>query len=297
MGSLVSVRRTQLNVDVSGPFGAPVLLYIHGGPGQGAYDFLAFQRERLSEDLRLVAPDQRGVLYSDPLPEGAPLSEDELVADFEALREALEIERWAILGHSFGGRIALRYAVAHPDRVVAAAFENPAWDLTTSTQKLLRMAVPMLDDPADAATARDLIARSVAMTPEIWRQRMELMGRLGDRRMELYLHPKTVAEYGTRFPSESLPDQIQGRAKTHADAIVGSAGFTESLLPLLGRLNQPALLITGATDPVTSDDQIDAFTAHGGEFVRFETSSHFPQYEEAEPYARTVREFVHRHAS
>jgi proline iminopeptidase len=277
-----------LNVEVVGPADGPVLLYIHGGPGQGAYDFLTFQRERLSGELRLVAPDQRGVLYSDPLPANATLTEHDLVADFEALREELGIETWTVLGHSFGGRLALRYAVAHPDVVTAAIFENPVWDIATSTQKLLRTMLPLASGET-ADLIRQMIDERPSASAAMWRRRRELMGRLGDRRMELYLHPATIAANGTGLPSESLPEEILRKGTAHSDAIVESADFTESLVPLLGKLTQPSLLILGALDPVTSDDQIDAFN---GTVERFESASHFVQYEQPEAYARTVIDFV-----
>ena len=83
---MVKVRGTRLYVDERGSADAPALLYLHGGPGSGSYDFLSFQGAALSERLRLIAVDQRGVQHSDPL-EG-PVTEDDLVADFDAVRKS-----------------------------------------------------------------------------------------------------------------------------------------------------------------------------------------------------------------
>lgn len=110
----VTVDGTRLHVDERGAADATPLLYLHGGPGQGCFDFMACQGDRLAEDLRVIGVDQRGVLFSDPLPDGAMLTEDDLVDDIEALRRVLGIERWAVLGHSFGARLALRYAAGTP---------------------------------------------------------------------------------------------------------------------------------------------------------------------------------------
>ncbi|MEU0567678.1 alpha/beta fold hydrolase [Nonomuraea sp. NPDC005983] len=108
---LIDVRGTRLHVDQRGAKDAPPLLYLHGGPGSGSHDFMSFQGERLSERLRLVGVDQRGVQRSDPL--DGPVTEDDLIADFEALREVLGFERWSILGHSYGGRLALLIKGGH----------------------------------------------------------------------------------------------------------------------------------------------------------------------------------------
>lgn len=138
---LIDVRGTRLHIDQRGPQDAPPLLYLHGGPGSGSHDFMFFQGDRLSERLQLVGVDQRGVQRSDPL--DGPITEDDLIADFEALRETLGFERWSILGHSYGGRLALRYAVTHPDTVARVVFENPPWDMVLATRTLLDAPKPL----------------------------------------------------------------------------------------------------------------------------------------------------------
>lgn len=104
--NLREVRGKRLYVEVLGAESAPALLYLHGGPGTGSYDFTLHQGARLAAKLRVVALDQRGVLRSDPLAEGEAFSLDDLVADCEALRKELGIARWTVLGHSFGGYLA-----------------------------------------------------------------------------------------------------------------------------------------------------------------------------------------------
>src|SRR3954454_4985807 len=100
----LDIRDTRLHVDQRGPEDAPPLLFLHGGRGSGSYDFMSFQGNRLSERLRLVCVDQRGVQHSDPL--DGPVTEDELIADFATLRETLGFDSWSILVHSYGGRLA-----------------------------------------------------------------------------------------------------------------------------------------------------------------------------------------------
>ncbi len=62
MGEVVSVRGTHLWVDDLGDPERPAVLYLHGGPGSGCYDFVLHQGQRLAASVRLIAVDQRGVL-------------------------------------------------------------------------------------------------------------------------------------------------------------------------------------------------------------------------------------------
>ena len=135
-----------LYTDIRGDAAAPALLFLHGGPGQGCHDFMALQGDLLAASVRLIGLDQRGVDRSAPLPQDAALSIADLVEDCEAVREELGIERWAVLGQSFGGALALRYAAAHPAAVAAVAFENPVWDLAASARAALPRVALMLTE-------------------------------------------------------------------------------------------------------------------------------------------------------
>jgi len=295
-GRYVEVRDTRLRVDERGPADAPPLLYIHGGPGQGCFDFMAWQGDRLAKDLRVIGVDQRGALFSGPLPNDEAITEDGLVDDFEALREALGIERWTILGHSFGARPALRYATRHPSAVSSAIFDCPPWDHSYGLPAMLELTVPMLEELGQteaADRARAMIAARPTPNADVWRQRFEIVNALGDRRNALYL--KEPGRYGDPpYPSESLPDEMQARSARHSQTVTASDGFAESLLPLLAEVRQPALLIRGSTDPAASWPEVDRFRAdvpHGRVEI-FEDSGHFPQLEEPERYAEVVRDFV-----
>jgi proline iminopeptidase len=297
-GRYVAVDGTRLHVDERGGTDASPLLYLHGGPGQGCFDFMAYQGDRLAKDLRVIGVDQRGVLFSDPLPDGARLSEDDLVDDFEALRDVLGIERWAILGHSFGARLALRYAARHPETVTTAIFDCPPWDHAYGMPYLLELALPTLTElgQTDAvANARAIIADPPALDYATWQRRAAILGALGDRRDELYVkRTDLIAQPGGPFPSATVDEAYQQRGSRHSEAVTKSASFAQSLLPLLPRVEQPALLIRGDSDPVTSPAEIARFRAevpHGRVEV-FEASAHFAQLEEPERYAETVRSFV-----
>ncbi|MDX6250655.1 MAG: proline iminopeptidase [Kribbellaceae bacterium] len=286
---LMEIRGTRLHVDRRGPSDAPALLYLHGGPGSGSYDFLSFQGDRLSQRLHLVGVDQRGVQHSDPL--DGPVTEDDLIADFEALRGLLGIARWSILGHSYGGRLALRYAVAHPETVSKVVFENPAWDMVLVTTTLMQAALPLLKELGRDEGVEELLAYPGPATRKMWDERIALVSRLGNRRMEIYLGPDARQ---LELPADELPDEIQSRGGHFADEITRTPGFNESLLPYLEQLTQPALLIKGEHDPVTSPQEIAQFQTRVADctYRLFEGVGHFAHAERAETYAALVTDFI-----
>ena len=286
---LMEIRGTRLYVDRRGVAGSPPLLYLHGGPGSGSYDFMSFQGDLLSKRLDLIGVDQRGVQHSDPL--DGPVTEDDLIADFEALRTALGISRWSILGHSYGGRLALRYAATHPGTVAKVIFENPPWEMNLATKTIVSAALPLLRELGEDSGAAELLAYDGPATAEMWDERIALVQRLGDRRMEIYLGPEAR---DLVLPADNLPDEIQSRAGRFATEITRTPGFSESLLPYLEQLTQPALLIKGELDPVTSPEEIELFQSRvpNGTYRNFKGVGHFVHAERATEYTELVTSFV-----
>ncbi len=108
----ISIRDVSLNVKIMGR-GTPLAL-MHGGPGADLYTMMSFKP--LANQFTLVFYDHRCNGRS----EGADVSSltwENLTADADALREKLGFEKWAVLWHSFGGYVALEYALRYPHRL------------------------------------------------------------------------------------------------------------------------------------------------------------------------------------
>jgi len=104
-----------LHVEECGnPEGIPVL-FVHGGPGAGCEPY--HRRFFNPEAYRIILFDQRGCGRSTPHAALEGNTTQALVADIEALRRHLGIERWLLFGGSWGSTLALAYAEAHPERV------------------------------------------------------------------------------------------------------------------------------------------------------------------------------------
>ncbi|MEV0731266.1 alpha/beta hydrolase [Polymorphospora sp. NPDC050346] len=90
----------------------PPLVLCHGGPG--LWDYLDPVARLLEDRVRTIRWDQRGCGRSQRC---GPYSVARFVADLDAVRDQLAGPRMALLGHSWGAYLALRYTIEHPERV------------------------------------------------------------------------------------------------------------------------------------------------------------------------------------
>jgi proline iminopeptidase/L-proline amide hydrolase len=159
---MVPVEGGRVWVSVNGDLdsdAAPAVL-IHGGPGGTHTGFAGL----------LGLADERGVILYDQLDSGmsdhpndpANWRVERFVSELEAIRQALGVERWHVIGHSWGAAIALEYAAAHPDHTASAVLagtyiSTPHWIMGTN---LLIRELP------DAVEAAILACEAGAAPPE-----------------------------------------------------------------------------------------------------------------------------------
>jgi proline iminopeptidase len=300
-----------LFADIRGGAGAPVLLFLHGGPGQGCHDFMAIQGDLLGRSVRLIGIDQRGVDRSAPLPvpadsaEGtgrragdAALTVADLVEDCEAVRQALGIDRWAVAGQSFGGRLALRYAAAHPGHTSAVIFENPVWDLAASARAALLPIAAMLAERGNTAAAQAALAAAAGdrAAGPLRDAYLAALAGLGDDRESFFVpSPDTRARLAEVRRTHERPDGSAGDegSMRHHVAIVADPAAAEPVQHLLAGVQVPMLLIVGGHDPLTSPEQRAAFrSAPRGRVLEVPAAGHFVHADDPLHYASAVADFV-----
>ena len=102
----------------------PEVIVLHGGPG-AHHDYLLPGMDALATGRTLVYYDQRGGGRS-AVARDVPVGWREQVADLEALRDVWGLDQLHLLGYSWGGLLAMLYAVTYPARVASLALVSPA---------------------------------------------------------------------------------------------------------------------------------------------------------------------------
>jgi pimeloyl-ACP methyl ester carboxylesterase len=111
-----------LNVQLGGPGGGEPIILLHGFPE--SHRTWRAVAPALAETMFVVAPDQRGFAASDK-PEGVEnYRTDRILEDLIALADALELDRFTLAGHDWGGAVAWLAALRHPDRVKRLVIVN-----------------------------------------------------------------------------------------------------------------------------------------------------------------------------
>lgn len=178
--------------------GHPPIVAVHGGPGHSSLSFKG-SLDFLGQTRRLVLYDQRGSGLSEGKQDPRDYRIGALVEELEALRrDVLQADRIVVLGHSFGGAVAQRYAIAHPDRVaglvlvgsvradngmasrlfwtwfgpalVSTALGLPPGDPTRADQWLARASEDGADRLFDPSRAEDVLGDTGPIRFVAWRE-------------------------------------------------------------------------------------------------------------------------------
>jgi proline iminopeptidase len=230
-GATLPIRDTSLFVEVVG--GGHPLLLMHGGPGADHWSMLPFRR--CADRFTLIFYDHRCNGRS----RGSPVSSmtwENLTADADALREELGFERWAVLGHSFGGMVALEYALRYPDRVSHLLLVDTCGDSRWQQQNASEILAGRGYRPGTVALARRFYNGQIAP----WEMVPALMFRFGTAYYHRPFSPRVVREL---FRERHM--KARGEAWVFAARQL-CKGW--SVMDRLGEIDAPTLVMAGRDD-------------------------------------------------
>ncbi|MBE7104643.1 alpha/beta hydrolase [Bacillus cereus] len=293
-GKYMNIRGEKLYVETHGnPKNKPVL-YLLGGPGESCYEFSFHQAERLKNSLYVTMIDQRGVCRSEVITEEEPFGLNDLIEDCEELRKVLRIEKWSVIGHSFGGYLALLYAATYPNSIEKIIFEGPTFDFSLTSRALLQKTAQLLKRYGKEKEAKECLdfSESNASPEELLEAYITLSGELEEKRMEIYENKEDKTDYN--LYSDEEWGEFARRSEIHFRRLKDEGEIYKSFLLKLQEVKNPMLLIVGKYDVVTCEKQIEVFNrdARNGKYIVFEESGHTPHCEEADRFAETVIDFL-----
>ncbi len=251
---------------------------LHGGPG-AHHDYLLPQYDLLAQARALLYYDQRGGGQS-PVPRDTPLGWREHVADLDALRERLGLERVVLCGYSWGGLLAVLYLLEHPTSVERLALVSPA-SITVEYRRQFdeefarRMKAPEIQRARDALRASGLRERDPAAYQR--------------RAFEL-----SVAGYFRDFHDAKNLTAFRVNARTQ-QAVWESLGEYD-LRPQLRDLSSrvplpPSLVVHGTFDPIPIAGSRELATLLNARLVELPVG-HCPHVEATAQFVRALDDFL-----
>jgi proline iminopeptidase len=277
-GRLVDVGDTRLHVVERG-HGLP-LLVLHGGPGLDHHEFADYL-DPLADRHRLVLVDQRAQGRSAPC-DPATWTLRQMAADVVALARALELPRYAVLGHSFGAFVALQWAVEFPGEPGPAIISSglPSSRYLERVEDNLRTFEPV--------ELRERVAASWAREQDV-RTAEDVASLLHDQMPFHFADPRDarIAEFERRSEgSVYSPDVLRQFSR---------AGYGDiEVEDRLGEVRRPVLVLAGRHDRTCVLEGASAMAEGipGATLVVFERSAHMAYVEEQDGYVDAVRSFL-----
>lgn len=260
---IIETRDGNLFVVETGSGEAIVML--HGWPLDHRMFF--YQFEGLARNFRVIAMDRRGFGKST-----APADMSLELDDIDKLIEQLDLGRIHLLGVSQGGRVALRYAATHPERLRSLLLQGAVVD--------------QLDVPE----------------PEAEHVPIELYAELA-RTGQL----KTVIDHWLQHPMMVLPAQKIDQKRLLEDILSDYDGmdlvnydpqhyqFGANVLAKLAETDLPVLLLTGAQETAVRKRHAQEIVQHvaTSREITFHDSGHLSNLTEPEAFNRAVSDFCH----
>jgi proline iminopeptidase len=252
--------------------GIPVV-FLHGGLGLSHEYFRPFI-DPLADSARLICYDQLGQGKSDRPTSYDELSFERLSSDCDALTRALGIEKFVLVGHSYGGFVALDFALRFPHRLAGLVLSCTAPDIASFVQRN-----PLGGTPAQQAALGELLLAPASSDEDLRKKWTEVA--------PLY--------YNNANPPAGVIADVDQRTIYSAGAFNRGNQLLASynLVSRLPSINVPTAVHYGAGDIWRfGDDEKLAKNIPGATLKYFANSGHWPFQEEPAEFIRYMRSFT-----
>jgi proline iminopeptidase len=271
---------TVLHYDVIGK-GAPVVM-LAGGPGFSPGYLEPVANQLKGGKYALVLFHQRGTgLSSMETITFETHALKTLVADLEALRRELKVEKLTLVGHSFGGILSMLYASAHPDRVNALALVDSGGPTLATVGKFVTNLNARLTDEDNAKV-------------KAWSDAAKMKENRKKAILEI-TRAKTPAYFADRAKAQPMMGALDEQSFNDAVfwAVTPQLMAGLDLRDSLKSVKAPVLVIHGKQDPLESAQEVHE-TFAGSTLVLIDDAGHFPWLEQPKPFYAALSDFLGR---
>lgn len=288
----VPVRGGNVYVRVNGPLDRPraPLLFVHGGPGAALWQF--FPALPLAEERAIILYDQLDSGRSDAPGDPANWTVERFVDEIDAIRAALRVERLHILGHSWGGIVANRYAARRPHGLRSLILQGAPLSARRFEAGIRALAaqLPAEDAAIIAARHRDGLA---GLDAAAYRRALSALVRR-------HIARTSMRDVGMPYMAPTPEDRGDAVAKALiGDDLFGGfggvlSGFDDETL--LSRIGAPTLLLRGEFDIVTAEGTRALLPLlRDGSYAEIAGAGHMAQFDQPSAWRDVLAAFVARH--
>lgn len=269
--------------------GRDTMVAVHGGPGVHMESLVGF--DALAAGGTIILYDQRGGGRSSLPRDSSQLTADRHVADLAAVWSHFRLGRVNLLGHSWGGYLAARYAIEHSDRIRRLVLVAPLFPRAVPYAAQYFRRLPELLG-ADSTRFRALNAAwdTTSSPHAVCRERVRIiMTRVsGD-------DPSAVERVVSGSCDERVPAEALRRGGTTTPRwTLGSLGMWD-LRPAASTMRAPVLIVVGSRDPfpdAANREWVQSFPNARLEILQ--GAGHYPFASDPERFASLVRAFLGR---
>lgn len=259
------------------------LMVLHGGPG-ASHDYLLPLAELSNYGINVLFYDQFGSGRSDEPSDLSKYTVDYGVEEAEEVRKQIFNDKVVMLGHSYGGMLALAYALKYQDNLVGLIVSNGLSSVPLTVQEMRRL---------------------IEELPEKYRNAIKRYEQVQDYQNPEYLEAVQYFYRQHVIRLDELPEPVKvsfeyaQKRRTYA-IMNGPNEFTITgtikdfdITDQLHKIRVPTLIITGKYDEVTPRiAEIMHSRIRNSRLVLFENSSHMPMWEEKDKYLAVIRDFI-----
>lgn len=280
----VNVPGARLYYEIVGQ-GDPILV-VHGGPGLD-HNYLLPGMRGLATSHRVIFYDQRGSGATLGEVNASTISFDRMLADIDALVDSLRLGPITLLGHSWGGLVAMRYAARHPERLRSLILMNtvePGQRYAERSATMMRARQSAADSTAIAAImASDAIRRQDTSAVNAL-MRALFRSSFADTSLAAQL-------------SIHLSERSASNMSRVAGLVMGPLGRDFDLWNEAASIRVPTLIVHGVDDlvPIEMPREL-ARTIPGARLVEIQQSGHFPYIERPREIFSAIDDFLGRSA-